>query len=43
MADSIRLIHDNDNYGSNNSGSNNSGPKDSYQGGHALLAKQEVF
>lgn len=42
MADTIRSINDNDNYGSKNSGFNNSGPKNSYQGGHALLAKQEV-
>ncbi len=37
MADSIRPINDNDNYGSKKSGSKNSN-----QAGHALLAKQEV-
>jgi len=37
MADSIRPINDNENYGSKNSG-----PKNSDQAGDALLAKQEV-
>ncbi len=42
MADSIRPINDNDNYGSENSGPKNSGPKNSDQAGPTVLAKQEI-